>query len=48
MWSNEVKQKRKTNKKHDEAWIEEEFQLARMKYNRDVKEGKGSSRDGVL
>ena len=35
MWSNGVGQNRETDEEHDEDCIEEGFQLARIKYDRD-------------
>ena len=39
MWSNEVRQNRETNEEHDEHCVEETFQVARVKFDKD---GKGS------
>ena len=40
MWSNGVGQNRETNEKHDDDCIEEGFQLARIKYDRDSEGGR--------
>ena len=39
-WSNGVGQNRETDEEHDEGCIEEGFQLARMKYDRDSEGGR--------
>ena len=41
MWSNGVGQNRETDKEHDEYCVEEGFQLARVKYDRDGEGGRG-------
>ena len=40
MWSNGVGQNRETNEEHDDDCIEEGFQLARIKYDRDSEGGR--------
>ena len=40
MWSNGVGQNRETDEEHDEACIEEGFQLARIKNDRDSEGGR--------
>ena len=41
VWSNGVGQNRETDKEHDEYCVEEGFQLARVKYDRDGEGGRG-------
>ena len=40
VWSNGVGQNRETSEEHDEDCIEEEFQLARIKYDRHSEGGR--------
>ena len=40
VWSNGVGQNRETDEEHDEDCIEEGFQLARIKYDRDSEGGR--------
>ena len=40
VWSNWVGQNKETNEEHDEDCIEEGFQLARIKYDRDSEGGR--------
>ena len=40
MWSNEKRQNRETDEEHDEDCVEEWFQLARVKYDRDGEGGR--------
>ena len=42
MWSNELGKNRETDQEHDEDCVEEDFQLARAKLNRDGKGGRKS------
>ena len=39
-WSNQVGQNMETNKEYDEDWVEEAFQLARVKFNSDSEGGR--------
>ena len=41
VWSNGVGQNRETDEEHDEYCVEEGFQLARVKYDRDGEGGRG-------
>ena len=36
MWLNGVKQNRETDEEHDEDCLKEDFQIARVKFDRDV------------
>ena len=36
MWSNGIKQNRETDEEHDEDYLKESFQIARVKFDRDV------------
>ena len=40
MWSNVVEQNRETDEEHDAYCVKEGFQLARVTFNRDSKEGR--------
>ena len=46
MWSNGVGPNKETNKKHDEDCVEERFQLARVKYDRDGEGGREALVEG--
>ena len=43
-----VGQNRETNEEHDEDCVEEEFQLARVKYVRDGEAGRGALDVGIV
>ena len=47
VWLNGVEQNRETDEEHDENYVEEEFQLAKLKFDRDGKGGR-TSKDGIL
>ena len=40
MWSNGVEQNKETNEEYDKDWVEEWFQLARVKFDRDGEGGR--------
>ena len=46
VWSNGVGQSRETNEEHDKDCVEEGFQLASVKFERDSKEGREDLRMG--
>ena len=47
MWPNGIGQNRQTDKEHDEDWVEEEFQLTRVKFDRDGNGGREALGLGV-
>ena len=48
MWLNGVGQNRETDEEHDEDCIEEGFQLARIKYDRDSEGGREALGVGIV
>ena len=47
VWPNGIGQNRQTDKEHDEDWVEEEFQLTRVKFDRDGNGGREALGLGV-